>query len=190
MRIFSIFILLLFALQGNAQNKLRTGLILGYNSSKFIGKDTPGIKQKPLPGFYIGGIIDYPIHSHIRFNSNVALGLRGTKINTFSEQYENVYGIYIDIPLLLKVNLLRDKPINPFLIGGCAIDNNILIIGHGPLYDIKMIDIGFVSGIGVGSEKLELSVRYNYGLNSVDKSELDQHIKNSTLSILFGIYFK
>ncbi len=190
MKIFLMIFLLLCVLQMNAQDKLRTGLIIGYNSSQFIGKDKPGMSQSSLPGFYIGGILDYPLNPRMDIFSDVALGLRGTKINTYSNKYENVYGIYFDIPLLLKVNLLIDKPVKPFVIGGCALDYNVLIIGHGPLYDIKKLDLGFVSGVGAGFKKLELSIRYNYGLTSVDNSELNQNIRNSTLSILIGIYFK
>jgi hypothetical protein len=190
MKISLMIVFFLCALQINAQNKLRTGLIIGYNSSRFIGKDTPGINQSSLPGFYIGGIIDYPLDPRMDIFSDVALGLRGTRINTYSNQYEDVYGIYFDIPILLKVNLLTDKPVKPFLVGGCAIDYNVLMFGHGPLYDIKKLDLGFVSGVGVGLKKIELSIRYNYGLTTFDNSELDQNIRNSTISILIGIYFK
>jgi hypothetical protein len=185
-----MFIFFLIVLQISAQEKLRTGLIIGYNSSRFIGKDKPGMKQNSLPGCYIGGILDYPLNPGLEIFSNVALGLRGTKINTFGNQYEAVYGIYFDIPLLIKVNLLTDKPFKPFIVGGCAIDYNVLMFGHGPLYDVKNLDLGFVSGVGVGLKKIELSIRYNYGLTSVDNSELDQNIRNSTISILIGVYFK
>jgi hypothetical protein len=189
MKILIMVTLFLCALQINAQNKLRTGLIIGYNSSKFIGKDMPGIKQSSLPGIYIGGIIDYPLNSRMDIFTNAALGLRGTKINTYSNQYESVYGIYFDFPLLLKVNLLMDKPVKPFFVGGCALDYNVLMLGHGPLYDIKKLDLGLVSGIGVGLNMLKLSIRYNYGLTTMDNSELNQNIRNSTLSILIGIHF-
>jgi hypothetical protein len=190
MKTFLIIIFFLCALQINAQDRLRTGLIIGYNSSQFIGKDKPGIKQSSLPGFYLGGIIDYPLNPRMDIFSNVALGLRGTRINTYSNQYEDVYGIYFDIPFLLKVNILIDKPVKPFVVGGFALDYNVLMFGHGPLYDIKKFDLGFVSGVGFGLKKLELSIRYNYGLTTIDNSELNQNIRSSTLSILIGIYFK
>jgi len=185
-----IIIFFLCALQINAQDILRTGLIIGYNSSKFIGKDLPGINQSSLPGIYIGGFIDYPLSQRMDIFSDVALGLRGTQMNTYSNQYENVYGIYFDLPMLLKINLLIDKPVKPFLMGGCALGYNILLLGHGPLYDIKMLDLGFVSGVGVGTKKLELSIRYNTGLTSMDNSEIKQNIRNSTVSVLCGIYFR
>jgi hypothetical protein len=185
-----IFFLLLFA-KGFTQNKLQTGLIIGYNSSTFLGDDKPGIGLKPIPGFYLGGIVDYPINDRFSISSDIALDSRGTMINTINDLNEIILSLYFDIPILMKVNFRLYRKISPFVVLGGAFDYNLLSISAsgGSLFDMKKVDLGLVSGMGVDIGKLSFGLRYNYGLTKFDKSNQDLNLRNSTLSILAGIRF-
>lgn len=174
-----------------SQNKLRTGMTIGYNSSTFIGNDKPGKGLKPIPGFYLGGIINYSINEKISLLSNVSLGSRGTEINTINDLYEYVFFIYLDVPVMVKLNFFTDKKISPYALLGSAFDYNILATSAsgGPFYDIKNFDLGIVSGIGIDIGKITIGMRYNYGVTKIDNSKLKLGLRNSTLSILVGITF-
>ena len=174
-----------------SQNKLQTGITIGYNSSTFIGNDKPGKGLKPIPGFYLGGIINYPLNERFSMLSNVSLGSRGTEINTISDLYEYVVFLYLDVPVVLKMNLFTDKKISPYVLLGSAFNYNILATSAsgGPLNDIKKVDLGIVSGLGLDIRKVSIGMRYNYGVTKFDNSNLKFGLHNSTLSILIGITF-
>jgi hypothetical protein len=172
-----------------SQNKIQTGMTIGYNSSTFNGHDKPGKALKPIPGFYLGGIVNYSFNHKLSLLFNVALGSRGTKINTIDNLNEYVLFLYLDMPLVLKMNFCVDKKISPYLVFGGACGYNILALSQGILNDIRNFDIGIVSGAGVEFGKLSLGFRYNYGITRFDKSNLNLDLRNSTLSILLGMRF-
>lgn len=174
-----------------SQNKLLTGMTIGYNSSTFIGNDKPGKGLKSIPGFYLGGIINYPINEKCSLLSNVSIGLRGTEINTIGNLYESVVFLYLDIPLMVKRNFYTDKKISPYALVGSAFDYTILAtsVSGGPLYDIKKVDVSIVSGLGLDIGKISIGLRYNYGITKFDNSNLNTDLRNSTISILVGITF-
>ena len=166
-------------------------MTIGYNSSTFIGNDKPGKGLKSIPGFYLGGIINYPINERFSLLSSVSLSSRGTEINTINDLYEYVVFLYLDVPIMVKLNFFTDKKISPYALLGCAFDYNILAtsVSGGPLYDIKKVDLGIVSGLGLDIGKISIGIRYNYGVTKFDNSNLKTDLRNSTLSILVGIIF-
>jgi hypothetical protein len=173
-----------------SQDRLRTGLTIGYNSSTFLGDDKPGKDLNPIPGFYLGGIINYPINKRLSVSSNVALCSRGTKINTINEINEPIIFLYLDMPVMAKMNFKPDNKISPFAELGGAFDINVLAIGiSGPYYDIKKADLGLVSGAGFEMSKISIGVRYHYGLTHFDKSDHSTDLRNSTVSFLLGLTF-
>jgi hypothetical protein len=190
-RTITIICFLLFLVNSFAQNNLQTGITIGYNSSTFIGSDKSGLELSSIPGFYLGGIVNYPINSRFSLLANVALASRGTEINTISDITEDVIFFYLDVPLILKMNLLTGKIITPYIVLGGAFDYNILAgsTGGGNLNDVKNIDLGIVSGLGIDIWKLSFGIRYNYGLIPFDNSDLKLNLRNSTLSFLVGIKF-
>jgi hypothetical protein len=186
----TVFFLLLYTADSISQSRLQTGLTIGYNSSTFLGDDKPGEKLDPIPGLYLGGIIHYPLNERFSLVSNVALCLRGTKINTFNEISEPVLFVYLDIPLMARMNFLPGRIITPYAELGGAFDVNILSIGlSGPYYDVRKFDFGMVSGVGIRLGKISLEMRYHLGLTHFDRSELESDLRHSTLSFLLGLTF-
>jgi hypothetical protein len=186
----SFIILLFLAANCFSQNKLQTGLTIGYNSSSFLGKDTPGKKVNPLPGFYLGGIINYPLNDRLYLLTNVALTSKGTKINTMNEINEMVVFLNIDIPVMAGMKFLPGKKLTPYAELGGAFDINVMSFGtNGPYFDIRKIDFGLVAGAGIDAGKVSLGIRYFYGLTHFDKSELENDLRNSTISFLLGLTF-
>jgi hypothetical protein len=186
--LFLICFLQLFAICFS-QNTLETGMTIGYNSSIFIGHDKPG-KLEPMPGFYLGGIIKVPINKWVSLLSNVSLSSKGTEFTAISNLKEMVLFLYLDVPIMVKLNIFADKKLSPYALFGGTFDYNILAVGSGgPLYDIKKVDLGVVTGIGLDMGKISIGMRYNYGITKFDNSDLKTDLKNSTLSILIGISF-
>jgi hypothetical protein len=187
-----LFLFFFLQLFGNsfAQNKLQTGITIGYNSSTFMGHDKPG-KLKSIPGLYLGGIINYPINKRLSLLSNVSISSKGTEFSAIDNLTEAVVFLYFDIPIMVKMDLLIDKKISPFVEIGSDFAYNILAEGSGgPLYDIKKADLGIVSGFGLDIGKISIGTRYNYGIIKFDKSDRKYDLRNSTLSILMGITFR
>jgi hypothetical protein len=185
-------IICLLLLSGNslAQNKLQTGMTIGYNSSTFLGHDKPG-KLKSIPGLYLGGIINYPINKRISLLSNVSISSKGTEFSAVDNLTEAVVYLYLDMPIIVKMDLLVDKKISPFIVLGSAFDYCILAVGTGgSLFDVKNIDLGIVSGIGFDLGKISIGIRYNHSITKFDNSYLKADLRNSSLSILMGITFK
>ncbi len=182
--------LLLFA-NSFAQQNLQTGITIGYNNSTFIGSDKSGLGLSSIPGFYLGGIVNYPINSRFSLLSNIAFASRGTEINTISDVYVDVFFFYLDVPLMIKMNFFTDKIITPYLEFGVAFDYNALALstGGGNLTDVKNVDLGMVSGFGIDIWKISFGMRYNYGLIPFDNSDLKLDLRNSTFSFLIGIKF-
>lgn len=173
-----------------AQNRIQTGMTMGYNSSTFIGPDKPGKKLKPIPGFYLGGTINYLLNERLSLLSNVSLCSKGTIFNAIGNLNEVVVFVNLDVPIMAKLNFLVDKKISPYVVLGNAFDYNIFAIGSGgPLYDIKKVDIVIVTGFGLDINRISFGMRYNYGITKFDNSNLKLGSRNSTLSILAGIKF-
>lgn len=173
------------------QDKLQTGLIIGYNSSTFIGKDKPGKKIKPIPGFYLGGNALYPLNKRLSLSSGLALTSKGTIINTLSDIDEYLIYLYLDMPIMLKMNFFSGKMLSPYFnLGGCA-DYRILAISAngGPLYDIHKIDLCAVTAAGVDISRLSFEIRYNCGITKFDNSEFHTDLRHSTLSVLVAFRF-
>jgi Outer membrane protein beta-barrel domain len=172
-----------------AQNQFQAGLIIGYNSSTFLGNDKPGKELKSIPGFYLGGIVNYTINERFSLQSNAALSTRGTEINTIGNLYEYVVFFSLDIPVMVKMNLFVDEKISPYLLLGGAFDYNIFSVNanSGILNDIKKVDLGIESGLGLDIGIISLSIRYNYGITKFDDSEFKLDLRNSTLTFLIGI---
>lgn len=166
------------------------GVKLGFNSSKFIGKDIPGKGVSSIPGFALGGFVSYEINKKFSIQQELLVTAKGSKINTIGDMYLTNAFIYFEMPLLVKMTFQTERKIIPFLFCGSSLGVKCLAVNEvGLLDDIRNIDWGLILGAGVEFWKITMDVRYNRGLLNFDQSADDIDLKNLTISIMFGFCF-
>ncbi|WP_268847979.1 porin family protein [Flavobacterium aestivum] len=145
-------VLIVFALNGNAQNskgifskdpiinlenwqkrKIYFGFYLGFNSYDFkIDYKTvgPDIKVDAPVGFNVGIVADVRLQEYLnlRFEPGLYYSSKTFHYPNFTSQSDatrEVNGTYIHFPLLLKFSSLRTGNIRPYLLGGVSANLNL-----------------------------------------------------------------
>ena len=183
-------LILLFTSTLSAGEFSATGMKLGLNYSKFIGKDIPGKGVSLIPGFSLGGFLTYKINSRFSIQPEIFITTKGSNINTVGDiNLHNIF-IYFEMPVLVKITFPTIKGMKPNIFYGPAIDIKCLAINDtGIPDDIRGIDLGLVLGAGIEFWKISVDIRYNRGLLNFDKSADDINLKNSTISFIAGYSF-
>ena len=103
---------------------------------------------------------------------------------------------YLEIPVLLHLDVFQRDPRAIFLIGGAAPAFNAYAsyedegVEQDVASDIENFDIGLVLGGGVELRYLTVEARYTWGLRSAfHDGELEGAFKNRTFSVLVGLRF-
>jgi hypothetical protein len=173
-----------------AQDKLNTGLNIGYVSSTFIGSGIPHKDLAPVSSAIIGGYFRYRLNDKFSIQPEIDFYTKGAKINTIDNLYEYVYLNYLEVPVLFVLRLRNEKKLQPIIIAGPALSINTGASGsRGYLNDVKRVDAGFITGAGIEVWKLSFQVRYDYCVVRFDKSSQDLNLRNSALSVLVGFNF-
>ena len=188
--IFIVFLNILVASTLSAGKYSTNGMKLGLNYSKFIGKDIPGKGVNSIPGFSLGGFINYKLNDRFSLQPEVLITTKGSLINTVGDiNLHNVF-IYYEMPVLVKFTFPGNRRFKPILFCGPAVDVTCLTINDTNFpNDIRKIDLGFILDAGIEFSKISLDIRYNQGLLSFDKSADDISLKNSTISFIVGFSF-
>ena len=145
-------VLIVFALNGNAQNskgifskdpiinlenwqkhKVYFGFYLGFNSYDFkIDYKTvgPDIKVDNSMGFNVGIVADLRLQEYLnlRFEPGLYYSSKVFHYPNFTSESDatrEVNGTYIHFPLLLKFSSLRTGNIRPYLLGGVSANLNL-----------------------------------------------------------------
>jgi hypothetical protein len=184
------FFSLMVSLSVLAQDKLNTGLNIGYVSSTFIGSGIPHEDLAPVSRALIGGYFRYLINDKFSIQPEIDFYTKGSRINTIDNLYEYVYLNYLEIPVLFALRLRNEKKLQPMIIAGPALCINTDASGsRGYLNDVKKIDAGFIAGAGIEVWKLSFQVRYDCGVVRFDRSSQKLNLRNSAFSLLVGFNF-
>jgi len=185
-----IFLIILGVSTLSAGEFFNTGMKLGLNYSKFIGNDIPGKGVNYIPGFSLGGFINYKLNDRFSLQPEVLITTKGSLINTVGDiNLHNVF-IYYEMPVLVKFTFPGNRRFKPVLFCGPVVDVTCLTINDTDFPDdIRKIDLGFVLDAGIEFSKISLDIRYNQGLLNFDKSADDISLKNSTVSFIVGFSF-
>ena len=185
-----IHILIILCLGIYAQDKLNTGLNIGYSSSTFVGNDIPGKGLAPISSALIGGYFRYCFNDKFAIQPEINYYAKGSRINTIDNLYEYVYLDYLEIPVLFILKFRKERKLHPIIYAGPTFNINTNASGsRGYLNNIKKIDGSIIAGTGVEIWKLSFQIRYIYGLTRFDDSSQKLDLKNSTLSLLVGFNF-
>jgi opacity protein-like surface antigen len=172
-----------------AQN-LTGGVKIGLNSSNVkYSNDNGSSKANARLSGHLGVYAVYMFKDNIGFQPEFVISGEGTKHENGSAPDTKVALTYINIPLLVRVNVLDKLNIHTgpqigFLVGAKYKQD-------GDSHDAKdeLKGVGLSWGLGAGYElpkNLNVSLRYNFGLSRIDDSDGDTKAKVSTLQISLG----
>jgi len=197
------------------------GIRTGINFSKWEGEDLQVIEDlldktdgyvvtKGKKGLHIGGYVNIPITEGFSFEPGILYSKKGYSIKgDFQVPVLKYFGInvgaqvqqhYIDIPLLLKANVVKGLqvyagPQVSFLarsslnaklgVLGISIFNK----GFGITERFKKVDLGLTGGLGYVFENgLNIQAGYDHGLSKLDKND-NYEAYNRVVKISVGYTF-
>lgn len=157
----------------------RLGIKGGLNFSSLYTKDS--YDSKMLTGFNIGFFSKVPITQHVAIQPELYFTTKGSEVtynNTFVDGIARFKLNYIELPLLLAVNLtdnfnIHAGPYVAYMLSGKVTNqsnvNAFDFEGNVNSDDFNRVDAGLAVGAGVDFGSLGFGVRYNYGLSTVGK---------------------
>lgn len=186
----------------------------GELSVSFMGfSETETFDSGTRMGFHGGIFMEKPINEYLSIQPEINFIQKGGSESDSDEfvdfSDEDVTLSYIDVPLLLKVNIPLDGNISPFLTAGGYVGYLLDAKAEfgGTTEDIsdevKDISYGLLFGVGANFGNFFIEARYDYGLSNVfdddlfddelngdfDDINFDFKVRNSGFSIAVGIMF-
>ena len=165
--------LIITATSANAQFKF--GIGGGVNYANLSGSDISGTES--LIGFNGGMMMEVKLPVKLGFEADILFSTKGASFGSSDYKLS-----YIDVPVVVKIYMVK---VLSFQLGG---QYSMLISGEFPDTDVKPSDMSAVLGLGVDVLKVHASVRYNYGLASIDSGAAD--VKNNMITLTLGVWIK
>jgi hypothetical protein len=175
------------------------GIKGGLNIANLSGDDVEGTSAKTAMA--VGGFMCYNFTEIFAVQPEVLFSMKGAKETDDSEDI-NWKINYIEIPILLKVNLPTEGKIDPSLYAGpgfgLLLSSKMSNSGEVDMKDeTASMDIGIIAGAAVAYQMekgaLSLEARYEVGMTTLAKNEDDTgskpDVKNSVISIMVGYAF-
>ncbi len=191
------FVIMALATAASAQESSKyLGIKGGLNMFKPYGDDVPDDFVSYLYSFAIGGFITCNINETFALQPELYYSMKGWKFEDDTDEVDVKLG-YIDIPILLKVNIpMEGKSFVPNLLVGPYVAFNLSAdIDDVDIKDeIKSTDFGMVVGAGLdvklsdGAQKLSFDFRYSIGFTSLDDMS-DESWMNNGFQFLLGYGF-
>ena len=154
-------------------------------------------------GGCFGGFVEIPINQMVSFQPELLYAMKGATESweVSGEDHEIAFKLsYIEIPVLFKINIPMGGNYRPCLLLGPEVafkassDVEYTVGGssiESEVENIKSTDLGMIIGGGVGfpmaNRTAMFEIRYDFGLTTIDDSDMEADVKNTALSILFGI---
>jgi len=171
------------------------GIKAGYSLSKIV--ETPPFLWENLP-FFVGGLSFEGGLGFISIQPEVLYVRMGGKFTPGDFEFRFNY---IQVPVLLKLNVVPAGPVRPFIAAGgygAYLIKAEGVIGGGLPEDLtgnyERYDYGIVGGAGIAFKlpgiTLSVEGRYNYGLMNILKDPAaGDSSKNRSLMALVGLGF-
>ena len=181
------------------------GIKGGYSLAKF--SLTPAITEvewQYLPSWVAGVYFDIKL-GFVSVQPEILYTRMGAKIADEVEDFRLEYRMdYVQVPMLLKFNIVPAGPIRPFLYGGgygayLVKAEGFMELGTESdtadiIEDYQRYDYGVVGGGGLAFKlpgvSLSVEGRYNYGLANIIKDPIEgEAMKNRSIMVLVGVGF-
>ena len=181
-----------------AQKTIDFGVMAGGTFSKFGGADK-GVFTKTKIGVTAGLFATLGISPQLAVQPEVLFAQKGGK----NEVDDVAFKIsYLEIPVLLKLRIPaggNGSLISPHVYGGGALGIKAgcdVTSGSSTTTcdafnaEVKSTDFSLVFGAGVDVGRAIIDARFDLGLSTIDKSLLEQEVKNRSFYLLAGWTFR
>ncbi len=185
-------------------NTSKVGFKVGFNLANLYVDNVKdqNMKVGALAGLYAR----LPISDGIAFQPELLYSSKGAKLiydNVIQGKGEYRFNLnYIETPFTFVFNVLDNFNLHAGAYAAYLASANVKNLKDGNMIgvtnlnadDFNRFDYGLVGGLGLDFEKLNIGMRYNYGLKQVGHSgslsgDLTQNSKNSALSFYIGLAF-
>ncbi len=165
--------------QTSDSSKFKFGVKGGVNFSNLYTQNVES--NNVLTGFNAGVFAKLPITESLAIQPELLYTTKGAKL-TYNNYFVNgtaKFNLnYIELPVLLVINLTENFNIHVGPYVAYLVDSNAINDSQGTLFDIQSnlknedynkFDTGLAIGVGYDADKIGFGVRYNYGLQKVGK---------------------
>lgn len=176
-----------------AQTNAQFGVKGGVNFSNMYTNDVDD--ENILTSFNAGLYATLPITSFIAIQPEILYSRKGSELtynNAFATGKAQFKLNYIEVPVLVKVNLTKNFNIHAGPYFAYLVDAQVKNISDGGTFnfednynnnDFNKFDAGLSAGIGLDFDSMGIGARYNYGLTTVGK---DRTIGGTTYTVPDG----
>jgi len=179
----------------------RFGIKGGVNISNMYTEDVDD--KNTVIGFNTGFFLKLPLTSNFSFQPELLYTTKGAELNYSSTLITGAATFslgYIEMPLLAVINLTENVNIHGGVYLASLTNANVKNVSNVGLFnfedeldksDFEMFDYGLVLGVGLEFDKVNLGIRYEYGMKPVGKDRAIigriPDAQNSTLQFYVGI---
>ncbi len=170
-----------FSQTSNDSSKFKFGLKGGVNFANLYTQNVE--TNNVLTGFNAGIFAKLPITESLAIQPELLYTTKGAKL-TYNNYFVNgtaKFNLnYIELPVLLVVNLTENFNVHAGVYVAYLVDGKATNDSQGTLFDIQnnlknedynKFDTGLAIGVGYDADKIGFGVRYNYGLQKVGKEK-------------------
>lgn len=192
--------------ESNTTNNSGFGIKGGVNFSNLYTDEVDD--NNALTSFNIGFFAQAPLTKGVSLQPEINFSVKGAEFQYNNALYQGSQRFklsYVEIPLILKINLTENfsfhgGPYAAFLVDSKIIDKdsngNVNSVNQVDEDDLNKFDYGLSGGIGFDVDNFGLGIRYNYGLQTIGKERnilgtttTFPDAKNSSLSIYAAFKF-
>jgi hypothetical protein len=179
----------------------RFGIKGGVNISNMFTEDVDD--KNTVIGFNAGLFLKLPLTSNFSFQPELLYTTKGAELNYSSTLITGSATFtlgYIEMPLLAVINLTENVNIHGGVYLASLTNAKVKNVSDVGLFnfedeldrsDFEMFDYGLVFGVGLEFDKINLGIRYEYGMQPVGKERpivgRIPDARNSTLQFYVGI---
>lgn len=182
----------LVAMMSYAIEMKGVGVKAGLNMAN-IGGDDAGDDNVMAMTYAVGGFAVMGINDMFDFQPELLYTVKGCDLD-ISGVDAGLRLAYLEIPMLAKINFMKESQFKPYVLVGPALGLNMSATmfvddDDADVEDVAGMELGIVIGAGMDFNKFTFDARYDMGLTTIDDSDAEADLKNSVIQIMVGYKF-